>query len=153
MQLDPDLRMFDTESNPPIPKTTINPFMSFISGENTCMPPSHWCFVLFFTSTTMCFFWFCLQRCDINPYMKAKVRWLNYRNNTPGSLSLIFPSCSFWQTKTGPADLDRFALLKLTSVKNHQKDSRVGIYVTIGIFRTSKKLCLCCMSVWRWWYF
>lgn len=37
-----------------------------------------------------------------------------------GSVSLMFPSPSSGQTKTGPADLDRFASFILTSVKSRQ---------------------------------
>lgn len=97
---------------------SINTFMSFISSKNTLhVTASLVCFVLFFTSTTMCFFWFCLKRCDIYAYMKAQLRWLNYMNSTPGSLSLMFPSPSSGQS---PADLDRFVSFILTSVKSRQ---------------------------------
>lgn len=127
-----DLRGFDTEKKPNSKKPSINTFMSFISSKNTLhVSASLVCFALFFTSTTMCFFWFCLQRCDIYAYMKAQVRWLNYMNSTPGSLSLMSPSPSSGQTKTGAADLDRFASFILTSVKSRQTH-------TLGSIRRSR---------------
>lgn len=71
-------------------KNSINALKSFISSENALhSSASLVCFVLFFTSTTMCFFWWRLQRYDIYKYLKAQVRWLNYRKNTPGSLSYV----------------------------------------------------------------
>lgn len=97
---------------------TIKTLKSFVSSENALnASASLVCFVLFFTSTTMCFFWLCLQRYDIFKYMKAQVRWLNYRKkNTPGSLSCF--SLSFDRPEQ---------LLTLIPVKNHQTNFHIRI--------------------------
>lgn len=106
-----DLRRFDAGKKGK--KNTINALKYFISSENALhASASLACFVLFFTSTTMYLFCVCLQRYDIYKYMKAQVRWLNYRINTPRSHSCVSLS-------------ERLRILN--SVTNHQTNSHLQI--------------------------